>query len=313
MLKRFIMFVTASGALFAAAATDYFPTATGNVWAFSYVNESTPVVPNPATTKDSGMVQWEIYSNIQTEELFGIGVKQTRNLKRRTMMQSSTVEYDSIFPSPRTTTDTILLIQKFQGANGISFATDTCSFAVHDPTVAMPVGLSLKDTTASFLGTMSVGKKMIVSECSCLKKWYSYSFTLGPAVGPVEAYITMCPGMAGSSYHEAWKLVTRNYPTATVKGKTPSSSLNTVAVKQSFGRIICSLNLGYSSPVQIELLDPQGRLIKVVFKGNLSAGEFRYSWNMPTNACGITMLRVRTGAHERCVKILTGAKERFDK
>jgi hypothetical protein len=313
MLKRFIVFVVASGALVAAAAADYFPTAEGNVWTFSYVSESMPVVPNPPTTKDSGTVTWEIYSNIQTEELFGIGIKQTRRLLRRTLTQWGSLGYDSVFASPRTTTDTVLLIQSFQGSNEISFATNTCPFAVHDVTIAMPAGLSSKDTTASFLGTMSAGKKMIVSECSCLKNRYSYSFTLVPAIGPVGAYITMCPSMAGSSYQETWKLVGRGFPTFVLKGNAAAAKHTMVSYSQSSGRINCSLRLSYSSPVCIDVLDSYGRLIKRLFKGNLNAGEFRYSWNMPTIARGIALLRVRTGANERCAKILTGVKERFDK
>jgi hypothetical protein len=201
MVKRFFPFVLASGALLSAAAADYFPTEVGNAWTFSYVSTSSPVVSNPPTTKDSGTVNWEIYANIQTEESFAIGVRQMRRLLRRTLTQWGSPGYDSVFSQPRTTIDTVVIIQSFQGGNDISFAAAPCPFAVHDPTIAMPAELSSKDTTISFQGTISAGKKMIVSACSCLKPRsletdpsYSYSFTLIPAIGPVAASIGYCPG-----------------------------------------------------------------------------------------------------------------------
>jgi len=321
MVNRFSLFVVASGALLATAAADYFPIQTGNAWTFLYVSTSAPVVPNPPTLRDSGTVKWEIVSNRirpLTEGIYpGIllfDVKQTRSLVRRTLTQTGSSGYDSIFTPSRKTIDTISLWDD-PLLNKICFSGDTCPFAAHDPTVAMPTGLSSKDTTVPWVGSLLpiAGKKMIVSEYSCLHKLYSYSFTLGPTVGPVEAYITWCPTMSGSSYKETWKLIGREYPAVVLNGNAETASLKTFAYSQSAGRINCSLDLDYSSPIQIELTDPAGRLIKTLFKGNLNAGVYRYSWDIPTNIRGIALFRVRTGAHERCVKVLAGVKGYLDK
>ena len=109
-------------------------------------------------------------------------------------------------------------------------------------------------------------------------------------------------------YEEKWKLVSREYPTAVLKGNFPTSALKTFIANQSLGRINCSLNLAYSSPVHIDLSDVKGRLIKRLLKGNLNAGSYRYSWNKPANTSGIVILRVRTGAEDRCMRILIGVK-----
>lgn len=323
MVKRFIAIVLASGALLSAAAADYFPVETGNAWTFSYVSTSMPVVPNPPTTRDSGTVKWEIYRLWQpptlasnatlstlNEAIMIVGVIQTRSLVRRTLTQTGASGYDSVFTPPRTKIDTISLSDNFPLSNEICFPGDTCPFAVHDPTIAMPVGLSSKDTTVPFVGSLLpiACKKMIVSECSCLHKWYSYSFTLGPTIGPVEASITQCPGLAGVAYQETWKLINREYPTAVLKGNAPHAGLKAVAASQSSGRITCSMRLGYSSQVHIEFLDVKGRLIKTLFKGSLNAGAYLYSWNSPRKTANIALLRVRTGTENQCIRIMTNAQ-----
>jgi hypothetical protein len=308
MGKRFFFFILASGTFLPAATAEYFPVQTGNVWTFSYASTSAPVVPNPPTTRDSGTVKWEIVSNIQTEESLVIGVKQTRDLVRRTLTQPGASGYDSVFTSPRTKIDTIFLMEHLSPSNGICFPGDTCSFAVHDPTVAMPAELSSKDTTVLFQGSSIAGKKMIVSECSCLHKWYSYSFTLGSAVGPVETYITPCPGLAGVSYKETWKLISREYPTAVSQGNARPDALKTVVANQSSGRISCRLNLDHSSPVRIEIVDLKGCLLRIMLQAHLSAGTYHYSWDFPANAPAIALLRVWTGVEERCVRIMTEVK-----
>jgi hypothetical protein len=309
MVKRFFLFALVSGSIL-YAATDYFPIQVGNAWTFSYVSIAAPVIPNPPTTKDSGTVKWEIVSNGMleplTEEILLVGVKQTRSLVRRTLTNSEPPgDYDSVFTPPRMIIDTVRFWQPLLVSNAIpiSFETDTCPFAVHYPTVAMPTGLSSKDTTVSFQGAPVAAKKMIVSDCSCLKERYLYSFTLGPTIGPVEAYITMCPNLAGSSFKETWELISREYPITISRASTPSVLLEAATANQSLGRIFCSLDLGYSSLVQIEFLDVRGRLIKTLFKGNLNAGAYRYSWNIPTKTVGIALLRVRTRAEDRCIQI----------
>jgi hypothetical protein len=149
---------------------------------------------------------------------------------------------------------------------------------------------------------------MVVSECSCLNAKYAYSFTLHPSIGPVEAYITLCPNLAGSSYHETWKLISREYPTSILRGNSPPAALASVAVNQSSGRIDCSLNLGHSSPVRIEIVDLKGHLLRTLLQGQLDAGIYRYSWNIPINVSGIALFRVRTGVENRCVKIMMGVE-----
>jgi hypothetical protein len=309
MIMRFFLLVAASGALLAAAAADYFPVQERNTWTFSYVSTGAPVVPNPPTTRDSGTVKWEIVENRNVEMVNVYTVNLTRSLVRRSMWPSdcTSVRIDSVFYPPRKTIDMVVLKERIDEA-GIGFSPVSCAFAVHDPTASMPAGLSSKDTTLSFQGTAIAGKRMIVSECSCLNAKYAYSFTLGPAIGPVEAYITMCPNLAGTSYRETWKLISREYPTSSLRGNSPPAALTSVAVNQSSGRIACSLNLGYSSPVHIELLDVKGRLIKTFYKRNLNAGVHRYSWDIPTRTCGVALFRVRTGAENRCVKIMMGVE-----
>jgi hypothetical protein len=308
MVNRCFLIVIASGALLSAIAADYFPVQARNAWTFSYASTSAPVVPNPPATKDSGTVKWEIYSIEPVEMVTVTRIKQIRNLVRRTVTQSGIPEgYDSVFSPPRTTIDTVILTERIDQA-GIGFSNATCSFAVHDPAIAMPAELSLKDTTVSFQGTPVACKKMIVSECSCLKRWYSYSFTLGPAIGPVEAYITMCPNLAGSAYRETWKLISRESPTHVISGTASPVIFKTIAVNLASGRIDCSLNLNHASPVRIEIFDLKGRVMQTLLKGNINAGSHRYSWSIPAHATGIAILRVRSGAEDRCVRIMTGIK-----
>jgi hypothetical protein len=118
----------------------------------------------------------------------------------------------------------------------------------------------------------------------------------------------MCPDIAGGSLKETWKLISREYPTAVLKGNTQPAAFKTFAAKQFSGRISCSLDLEYSSPVLMELLDVKGRLIKTILKGNLSAGAYRYTCNIPAKTVGIVMLRVRTGTENRCIRIFAGAQ-----
>jgi hypothetical protein len=305
MVKRFFLSVLTSVSLLTAAAADYFPVQERNAWTFSYTSISMPVVPNPLITKDSGTVKWDIFENRNVEMVNVYSVNVTYSLMRRTQTRSDTTLSDSVFSPPRTTIDTVILTERIDQA-GIAFSAATCAFAVHDPTTTMPAELSSKDTTVSFQGTAIAGKKMIASDCSCLDKWYSYSFTLGPAIGPVEADIRLCSGVVGGSVTETWKLIDRDYPTAVIKGNVTPDACTTVAAEYSSGRITCSLNLGYPSPARIEVLDIKGRLIRPLFKGNLTAGSHRYIWSIPTKISGIAMLRIRTGTRDRCVRIITG-------
>jgi hypothetical protein len=196
---------------------------------------------------------------------------------------------------------------------GIVFSAATCAFAVHDPTTAMPAGLSSKDTTISFQGTAIAGKKMIVSECSCLDAKYAYSFSLGTAIGPVEADISLCSGVVGGSLKETWILASREYPASSLRGNSPPTALTSVAVNQSSGRIACRLSMDHSSPVRIEILDPKGRLLRTLLQEQLDVGSYRFSWNLPVKTVGIALLRVRTGAENRCVRIMAGIEEHLDK
>ena len=246
-------------------------------------------------------MKWDIFENRNVEMVNVYSVKQTRCLIRRTQTRSDTSFYDSIYSPPQTTIDTVILTERIDQP-GIYFSTATCAFATHDPTAAMPAELSSKDTALSFQGAALAGKKMVVSECSCLDKWYSYSFTLAPVIGPVEAAISLCSGVVGGSVTETWKLISRGYPTGVVKG----DALPAVAADYSSGHITCSLNLGYPSPVRIEVLDVKGRLIRQLFKGNLGAGFHRYTWSIPIKTRGIAVLRIRTGTGDRCVRIITG-------
>jgi len=307
MVRRFFLSVLAAVSFLSSApAADYFPVQERNAWAFSYTSSSMPVVPNPLITKDSGTVKWDIFENRNVEMVNVYSVKETRCLTRRTQTRSDTSIYDSIYSPPRTTIDTVILRERIDQV-GIAFSAATCAFAVHDPTTAMPAELSSKDTVVSFQGASIDCKKMIVSECSCLPKaMRSFSFTLGPVVGPVGAYVTACG--AGLALNETWQLVIRDYPTTVVKGNAPSDAPKTVAADYSSGRITCSLNLGYPSPARIEVLDVKGRSIQPLFKGNLCAGSHRYIWNIPIKTRGIVLLRVRTVTENRCVKIMTGVE-----
>jgi hypothetical protein len=308
MVKRLLICVVFSGAIWSSFAADYFPVEPRNAWTFSYMSVSMPVIPNPTTTKDSGTVKWEIVENRNVEMVNIYTVNLKHSLVRRTMtLSDSSVKYDSVFSPPRITIDTVVLRERVD-QTGIGFSNATCAFAVHDPTVAMPPELSSKDTTVSFDGSPVAGKKMVVSECSCLDAKYAYSFTLGPAIGPVEAYITTCPTLAGSSYRETWKLISREYPTYALSGNASPVVCRTVAVNQSSGRIHCSLNLAFPSPVHIGFFDVKGRLIKTLFTGKLNAGVYRYSWNLPVKTVGIALLRMRTGEESRCIKIITGVE-----
>lgn len=313
MMKRFSLFIVASGAFLAAAAADYFPIQTGNAWTFSYVSTSMPIVLNPPTTRDSGTVKWEVVRNWGKDDPFFVAVFQTRSLAHRVITGGVAGNLDSAFSPPQFTVDSVFITESgfmLHDWAGLFFNDDSCAFAVRDPAGPMPAGLSSKDTTVPFVGSLLPipCKKMIVSECSCLNAKYAYSFTLGPAIGPVEAYISICPGMAGYSYKETWKLLSREYPTAVLYGNAPRTALETITVIPTPGRITCSLNLVSSSPVRIELLDVKGCLIKTFFKGNLNAGAYRYSWNIPAKARGVAFLRMRTGAENRCVKIMTGVE-----
>jgi hypothetical protein len=318
MTRRFVLSVLTSGTLLSAsAADDYFPIEVGNAWNFSYVSTISPAVPNPPTTKDSGTVKWEVFSNVTlrpsigSEEILIIGIKQTRSLIRRTMTNSEpSGGYDSVFTPPRTTIDTIKFTQSLLApiATPISFENDTCPFAVHYPTLAMPPNLSSKDTTVSFQGSSIAVKKMIAPWCSSqLKDMRLYSFTLGPVIGPVRAYVTPL-WIAGVSLNETWQLINREYPTAVLKGNAPHAALQEIDINQRLERFSCSLNLEHESPVNISLLDVKGCLIKTLFKGNLNAGAHQYLWNSPTKATGVALLRVQTRSEERCVRIMAGIK-----
>jgi hypothetical protein len=305
MVKHLFIFITASAALLRAA--DYFPVQTGNTWSFSYINLSMSIVPNPPITKDSGTVKWDIFENRNVEMVNVYSVKQTRCLIRRTKTRSDTSLYDSIYSPPLTTIDTVLLTERIDQV-GIGFSTATCAFAVHDPATAMPAELSSKDTAVTFQGASIDCKKMIVKECSCLKKQYSYSFTLGPSIGPIEAYISTCPNLTGFSFKETWKCTGREYPTPALHGTTPRAARTPVIVSRTSGRIACSIDLDHPSPVHIELLDLEGRLIRTLLQGKINAGIYRSSWGIPQKACGIALLRVRTGNEDRCVRVITGAR-----
>jgi hypothetical protein len=309
MVNRFLLSVFMSGAFLAAAAADYFPIQTGNAWTFSYVSTSMPVVSNPPTTRDSGTVKWEVVRVQGRDDPLFVVVLQTRNLVHRVITGGSAGNLDTIFSPPQVTVDSVFITESgfmLHDWTGLFFSDDSCAFAVNDPAGQMPPGLSSKDTTVSIqFSNMAgiAGEKMIVSDCSCLKGLYSYSFTLVPGIGPVGASITICPTLAGSSLKETWSIISREYPTAVLYGNAPRTALETITVIPTPGRITCSLNLVSSSPVRIELLDVKGCLIKTFFKGNLNAGAYRYSWNIPAKARGVALLRVRTGAENRCVKI----------
>jgi hypothetical protein len=309
MVKRFFVILFTAGVLLSASAADYFPIEVGNAWTFSYVSTSAPVVPNPLITRDSGTVKWDIFDNRNVEMINVYTVKLTHSLARRSMWPSdcTAVRIDSVFSPPRTTIDTVILRERIDQA-GISFSDATCAFAVHDPTVAMPANLSAKDTTVPFVGALLpvACKKMIVSICSCLKGHYAYSFTLGPSIGPIEANINSV--LPGSSFQEKWKLINREFPTAVLKATAPAAVLKTVAASQSLERVNCRLNLDHASPVRIEIIDLNGRVIRTLLKGLINAGYYRYSWSIPAHPAGVALLRVRTGTEDRCVRIMTGVK-----
>ena len=134
----------------------------------------------------------------------------------------------------------------------------------------------------------------------------SYSFTLGPVVGPVGAYVTACG--AGLSLNETWQLINRDYPTAVVKGDTPLAARKPVAVNLTPGRVACSFDMDRASLVRIELVDLEGRTIRTLFQGSLNAGTHRYSWDILEKTCGAALIRVRTGTEDRCVRIIHGAR-----
>ena len=301
------------------ATPDYFPVETGNAWTFSYTSTTAPVVLHPSTTRDSGTVKWEIYSNAQTEETLAIGIKRTRSLVRRTVTPTdcTSVKYDSVFTPSRIASDTITLAQAYAGANYICFAGDTCPFAAHDPAIEIPdrSPLTFKDTAVFFRNAPVAGIKMLVSGCSCLQAhpWESkpsslLSFTLGPAVGPVGASITWCPSVGGSSYKETWELVGRDYPAVVLTGNARPAALQAAVPRHFPGRITWAFALDHSSPVRIELLDVNGRLLRTLLRGNLDAGVHRFSWNVPTNPLGLALLRVRTGAANQCTRFITDAQ-----
>jgi hypothetical protein len=290
--KRMKVRILSSMALAASLSfgADYFPLEQGNSWTYSYVSSITVVTYNPPTTRDSGTVKWEIIPPGGGSAAGTTQVKQTRSLVRR-VLTGIIPGYDSTFSPPRTTTDTVVFSDT-PLQNALSFQSATCACALHDPARALPESLTVKDTTVAFSGSDVAGRKTVPSACSCTKNQI-WSFVLADKLGPLEASITWCPGMAGTSFHETRKLVSRGYPSRVQRAANSPVNMHGVAVSYASGGIVCRLRgpEHAAGPVSVALLSLSGKTIdRFTFDGK-AAG----SLNTGSLPGGMYLLRVEAG------------------
>ncbi|HUI90846.1 MAG TPA: hypothetical protein VLX68_01240 [Chitinivibrionales bacterium] len=304
-MKKSLLFCLVWSASVLCSAADYFPIETGNSWTFSFQSVYEPAVLNAPVTRDSGTVIWEMAGVYATMSTVAVAVKQTRSLARRSLTSITTPGYDSVFAPPRITIDTVLLIQK---GNDISFLNDTSPIAVHDPNLPLPAGLSLIDTTITFQSKDLAAKKTVPSmemntvspspiSTSFSEKLPTYiSFILGDSIGPIEAYIAISKGWFGFGYQETWKLVSREYPAAVLKGNAQTLfSGSGITVSRNSSCITSSFCLPCPLPVYVVLTDLQGRMVQKVFAGTLDKGMHSFALNAPLRQSGILVLCVQTG------------------
>jgi hypothetical protein len=273
-----------------AFAADYFPLEKGNSWTFSFVSTTMVVIPNPPTTRDSGTVKWEVALKYGRDDPLMTLMVRTRSLVRHAITGGVVGNFDTTYSPPLVTVDT-LTIEEHAPWNGLFFSGDTCSFAVHDPAGPMPAHLSLKDTSVPYGRAIIDGKKTIPSSCSCYKNilWY---FVLADILGPVEAYLTWCPGMAGTSYHETWKLVSREYPAAVKNGPVSLLKDRGIDISQTFGQMVFSLQSRShgKEAVSAAIFTISGREI-----ARIAAAADKIIWNPESAPAGTYVIQVKSG------------------
>lgn len=288
------------------AASDYFPLAQGNSWTFSYQSSSAAVVPNPLVTSDSGIVRWEITYGGMLPQIY---VKQTRSLYRRTVTGGSLPGYDSVFSSPKITVDTLYFHQDYVRIdtlnpradsieNAISFGGATCPVAVHDPAGSLPVELTVKDTFVPFLSSGLVailGVKISSRSCSC-DKGKLWTFVLGPDIGPVEAYIALCPGMVGAKYSETRKLISYAFPTSVINDKLRAARFPEMKIKSSATTITCSFGKAVQ-PVSIGLYSVSGKEVTRFTAGE--SGMFSADAGLVPSGCYVLLVRTAIGVFNK--------------
>jgi hypothetical protein len=296
-MKIILLFCIAPAVL--SAATDYFPTDTGNTWTFSYVSSSSPAVPNPIVTRDSGSVKWEALRAMGNGIAVYFRFKQTRSLARRTVSGGGNPGYDSLFSPPRITTDTVILSRpvvlidtlglRDSLGNGLTFSNDTCPAAVHDFLKSVPSTMTVKDTTVQFDGSAYACKKITPSECSCYKS-FLWSFVLADRVGPVGAHITLCPGYVGGIYNETWRLVSREYPPVAVQPRLsygPKGECMTILGGSN--SIMLRFPSGSSHPLSAAVYRLSGKEVKR-FPGEPGSALV---WNIGSVPAGMYLVRAR--------------------
>jgi hypothetical protein len=282
-----------------SAATEYFPTDTGNTWTFSYVSSSSPVVPDPLVTRDSGTIKWEALRALGNGIAVYFRFKQTRSLVRRTVSGGGSPGYDSLFSSPRMTMDTVILSRpvvlidsldlRDSLENGLAFSNAACPAAVHDFLKPVPSTMTVTDTTVQFDGSAYACKKITPSECSCYK-YFLWSFVLADRVGPVGAHITLCPGYVGGAYSETWRLVFREYPPVAAQSR-PSFGPKGACMTILYGSnsIILRFSSGSSHPLSAAVYRLSGREVKR-FPGESGSALV---WNTGSVPAGMYLVRAR--------------------
>jgi hypothetical protein len=281
------------------AAPDYFPVEKGNRWTFLFSSTSSVVIPSPPVTYDTGTISWEVLARVSAGGKDDYPIREVRNLIRR--YRTGSLPFDSVFSPARVTVDTIV-VTGAPLANDLSFKDAACASMVHDPALALPSGLTIKDTTVPYGQATVNAVKTIPTACGCSKSTL-WTFCAAQTIGPVELYLSRC-NIAGTSFHETRKLISREYPTGIQTRSAGIWQPEMIGISVASRRIVCRFGTALPGKTTLLLCDAQGRVIQRYVFQNPGAGapEVRIPLSMVRG--GVAVLFLQSAGTATCKKLI---------